>query len=239
MSISELAGSASLHQSDYWWYRARAELLRVVLERFVGDPERILDVGSADGPSVGWLRGRHRVQLDVDPRGLSAGTGVRGSALALPFADQSFDVVGAFDVLEHCDPEPQALDEFTRVLRVGGMLLMSVPAYEWAWTEHDVRAGHFRRYTRSRLLDAVRDAGLSVHRCSYAFTTVFPFFAAERLVRRLRKAPPAGGQNYLPAVSSTTERMLMRMCAVDRWMLRGRDLPFGSSVVIAAEKRDR
>ena len=58
--------------------------------------------------------------------------------LALPFADDSFEVVGAFDVLEHCDPEDLALAELRRVLQPGGRLLLSIPAYDWAWSDHDV-----------------------------------------------------------------------------------------------------
>jgi SAM-dependent methyltransferase len=82
----------------------------------------MLGVGSADGPSIGWLRGRGKqVSLDIDPRGLDAG-GVCGSALALPFADESFDLVAAFDVIEHCDPEADVLSELTRVLTPRGRL---------------------------------------------------------------------------------------------------------------------
>ena len=102
------------------------------------------------------------------------------SALALPFRDGSFDLVGAFDVVEHCEPEAQALGELARVLEPGGRLLLSVPAYQWAWSDHDVRAGHYRRYTRPRLLAAVRAAGFEVDRCTYGFAGVFPMFAAER-----------------------------------------------------------
>src|SRR4029453_6559899 len=82
MSAAE-AGSPSIEASDYWWYRVRGELLQTVMSPYVGTPERVLDVGSADGPSVGWLRGRgHRVAVDIDPRGLDDG-GVCASALAL------------------------------------------------------------------------------------------------------------------------------------------------------------
>ncbi len=230
-------GSSSIEQSDYWWYRGRSGLLQTVLEPYLGTPSRILDVGSADGPSVGWLRGGLRVQVDTDPRGLSHGVGVCGSALALPFADGAFDVVGAFDVLEHCEPEEEAMRELTRVLAVGGRLLMSVPAYQWAWTDHDVRAGHFRRYTRRRLVAAARRADLSVERCTHAFAAVFPFFVAERVARRVKGSGRSAEEGSLPRVSAPVERMLLRLCELDRWALRGRhDLPFGSSILLAAVK---
>jgi len=152
-------GSASIEQPDYWWYRARAELLRAALGDHLGTPDRLLDVGSADGPSVTWMDGAEQhVSVDLDPRGLVPGHGVRASALDLPFPDATFEVVAAFDVIEHCEPEARAVAELARVLRPGGRLLLSVPAYQWAWTDHDVRAGHHRRYTRPRLLAAVEAA---------------------------------------------------------------------------------
>ncbi|HYO39967.1 MAG TPA: class I SAM-dependent methyltransferase [Nocardioidaceae bacterium] len=235
-------GSASIAAPEYWWYRARAELLQVALGPFVRDAARVLDVGSADGPSVGWLRDvRRHTALDIDPRGLEPG-GVCGSALALPFRSGCFDVVAAFDVLEHCEPESQVLAELTRVLVPGGRLLLSVPAYEWAWSDFDEDNGHLRRYTRRRAVRAVEDAGLRVERVTYAFTSVFPFFAAERLSRRVRDlltrrrtGAPADIVS-LPAVPAPVERLLMGLSRLDRRLLRHRDLPFGSSVLVAASR---
>jgi SAM-dependent methyltransferase len=232
------SGSSSIREPEYWWYRARAELLQAALGDFLGSPRRLLDVGSADGPSVGWMRGDHeRFAIDLDPRGLTPGTGVRASALALPFGTGTFDVVGAFDVIEHCEPEEQALAELARVLAPGGRLLASVPAYQWAWSDHDVRAGHHRRYTLPRLVAAVEGAGLTVRRSTYAFAGVFPFFAAERVARRLRRGRGDGATAQgLPRVAPTLDRVLTGLSSAEAQALRRRDLPFGSSVFLAAEK---
>jgi SAM-dependent methyltransferase len=228
-------GSASIDQPDYWWYRARSNLLESALGEHLGSPDRLLDVGSADGPSVAWMRttGR-RVNVDVDPRGLVPGEGVCASALALPFGDGTFDVVGAFDVVEHCDPETDALAELARVVAPGGMLLLSVPAYQWAWTDHDLRAGHHRRYTRPRLRRAVEAAGIDVRRCTYGFAGVFPFFAAERLARRARRR--VVGDEGLPQVSPLLDRVFTGISQAESRVLRRRDLPFGSSVFLAGQK---
>ena len=181
-------GSPSIEHPGYWWYRARGELLRVALQKYVAGNGRLLDVGSADGPSVGWLRDRgHRVALDVDPRGLGPGD-VCGSVTRLPFVD-----------------------------------------------------GH-RRYTRPRAVAAVRDEGLEVLRASYIFTGTFPFFAADRLRTRWRERrspatdPAAGAVPELPSVSPAVERLLLGATRVDRALLGRGDLPFGSSVVVAARK---
>jgi SAM-dependent methyltransferase len=236
VASSTPAGSSSLQQPDYWWYRARAGLLREALGSYLGQPARVLDVGSADGPSVGWMHGSHeRFAIDVDPRGLKPGRSTCASALALPFADGTFDVVGAFDVLEHCEPESVAIKELARVVAPGGRLLMSVPAYQWAWSDHDVRAGHHRRYTKARLLAAVGQTDLSVVRSTYAFGAVFPFFAAERVVRRLKRGAEADtSANRLPQVSPTMDKVLMGLTRAEQKVIRNRDIPFGSSVLVAA-----
>ena len=232
-------GSPSILQPDYWWYRARSEMLRSVLGPYVGEPRSLLDVGSADGPSVGWLSAPQKVSLDLDPRGLRPPSGVCGSLLALPFADSSFEVVSAFDVIEHCEPERDALLELHRVLEPGGRLLVSVPAYQWAWSDHDVANGHHRRYTKERAVTALEDAGFAVRRATYGFAGVFPMFVAERAVRAARHRfarrthRPADVVD-VPQVGPGVERILLGLCRLDERVLTHRDLPFGSSVFLAA-----
>lgn len=236
MTDTASSGSSSIERPDYWWYRARADLLHAALGKHLGCPAMMLDVGSADGPSVGWTRGDHRsVAIDVDSRGLKPGEGVQASALALPFGDATFDVVGAFDVIEHCEPEAQAMDELVRVLKPGGRVFMSVPAYQWAWSDHDVTAGHHRRYTRRRLLEAVERAGLLVVRSTYAFTAVFPFFVAERVARRVRRRTDRQAERLTP-VPAALDSVLTRLSCWESRVIGSHDLPFGSSVFLVADK---
>jgi SAM-dependent methyltransferase len=178
-------------------------------------------------------RGR-RLALDLDVSSLSPG-GVCASALNVPFRNATFDVVAAFDVIEHCEPESQALTELARVLRPGGRLFLAVPAYQWAWTDFDVMAGHHRRYTRPRLVRAVQASGMTVERATYIFAGAFPVFAAERLVRKLRK-PSGALDKTLPEPTRTVECLLLGLCELDRRILKRRNLPFGSSVVVVATK---
>ena len=126
-------------------------------------PRRLLDVGSADGPSVSWMQGAHeRFAIDLDPRGLRpgqrrvrlrAGAPVRRRDLRRGRRlrrDRALRARG-----------PGASAELARVLRPGGRLLASVPAYQWAWSDHDVRAGHHRRYTAAAgSCAAIEGAGL-------------------------------------------------------------------------------
>lgn len=240
--MTSTTGSPSLTVPDYWWYVARTRLLESIVGDYARGAKRVLDVGSADGPSVGWLRGtEEKIAMDIDPRGLEPG-GVCGSATAMPFASGSFDVVAAFDVIEHCEPEAEALSEVSRVLAPGGVFLMSVPAYQWAWTSFDDVNHHHRRYTRARAVRAVEQSGLVVERATYAFGATFPMFAADRLRRRWQErgqrdhGTTADGVPELPQVSPLVERVLLGATRLDERILQRRNLPFGSSVVLAATK---
>lgn len=227
--------SGSLVHREYWWYRARRRLLQTVAEHRIPPGGRILEVGSADGPSVGWMTNLgDYIPTDVDPRGLAPG-GVCATATRLPLRDEAVNVVAAFDVIEHIPDEDAVLRELHRVLVPGGLLLVSVPAYNWAWSEADVAAGHHRRYTRGRLVAALRRHGFDVERATYIFMASFPAFAADRLLSRFSgREPEQVATSDLP---SWQRSLLLALGAFDERLVRRWDLPFGSSVVACARRR--
>ncbi len=224
-----MIGSGSLENPNYWWYVARTRLLETVLGSYVPADGRVVDVGSANGPSVAWLG--DRVAVDIDPRGLRPGD-VCATVEALPFPDDRFDVVSAFDVIEHCEDEASGLAELRRVAKPGGLVMLAVPAYQWMWSSFDVRAGHYRRYTRSGLRRAAQAVGLRIERATYAFASTLPFFFAARLLTKLR----GGSGDRIQPLPSILERILLAVTRLDELLLRRWDLPAGSSVVLLARK---
>lgn len=226
--------SGSLAASEYWWYRARRGLFWTVFGPHVPCGSEILEIGSADGPSVDWLAELgYRVATDLDPTGLRPGD-VCAAADRLPFGDATFDVLAAFDVIEHVAFEDDALSEFARVLRPGGWLLVSVPAYQWAWSQLDELAGHHRRYTRRRLVDATTRHSFEIVRATYAFAGAFPLFAADRVRARVTGAPPESPAES--TLSEGTARLLLKLADWDRRWLARRNLAFGSSILMAARR---
>lgn len=226
---SRSSQSGSLSNAEYWWYGARQRILQRSVAHAVPSGARILEVGSADGPSVGWLSGLgDRIPTDLDPRGLSPG-GVCASATQLPFPKETFDVVAAFDVIEHIPDERAVMREIHRVLCPSGVLLVSVPAYQWAWSSADVFAGHQRRYTRPRLRAALEGNGFVVERLTHAFAGTFPFFALDRLRARVTGQDPE--RVSTSSMPDWQQKMLRGLSRLDERVLARTDLPFGSSIV--------
>jgi SAM-dependent methyltransferase len=102
----------------------------------------------------------------------------------IPYAPGQFDVVAAFDVLEHVEKDVESLARLGEQLSPGGRLIMTVPANPWLWSKHDETHHHFRRYTRASLTSALKRAGLEPVRISYFNTLLFPLIAGLRLARK-------------------------------------------------------
>lgn len=223
--------------ADYWWYKAKARLLDTYFGSRVHRDSHVLDIGSADGPSVNLLTRRigfsgSKIALDIDATGLGPDD-IHGSVEDIPVKDESYDLVFAFDVIEHVQNEAQGLREIFRVLKPGGEVFISVPAYQWAWSRHDENLHHFRRYTRGRLQSAVREAGFHSDKSSYALFGTFPIFALQRLFSKLT----AIDFGETPKVSRAQEAVLLALVSIDSFLLRlGFTLPWGSSVLLRARK---
>ncbi len=99
----------------------------------------------------GAVTGLELSQTSVElARERDCGEVVEGSLLEMPFADASFDLAVSLDVIEHLEDDVGAMRELRRTVAPGGALLVTVPAYQWLWSGHDVINHHHRRYTRAR-----------------------------------------------------------------------------------------
>ena len=116
--------------------------------------------------------------------------------LSLPFPDECFDGVITLDVLEHLPDDVSALAELRRVLKVGGLLLLNVPAFPCLWSRHDLANGHQRRYRRRELRAKLQGAGYTVEQSFYwnwvAFVPVL-------ILRKLRMAGKTASDDLQPA----------------------------------------
>jgi SAM-dependent methyltransferase len=162
-----------------------------------------------------------------------------GSGYELPFADGSFDVVALFDTMEHIPDDRRALEECKRVLRPGGIVFVSVPAYQFLWSQNDRIAHHFRRYTAGRLRRVVGAAGLAPQRVSYFNTLLFPLILPavlwQKLMGKLGRLP-ADYNNTSVKMPGLLNRLFTWTMSSERFLLRWLSLPFGHSLIAIARR---
>jgi SAM-dependent methyltransferase len=141
------------------------------------------------------------------------------------------DVVLLLDVLEHLDDDAAALREARALLRPGGALVITVPAYQWLWSDHDVLLQHRRRYTLRRLRARVTAAGLSISHASYFNTLLLPAIAAVRAWKRSR-----GGGHDLVRPSELVNATLARVFSLEAPLASRLSLPCGTSIMLVARR---
>src|SRR6476646_10178855 len=187
------------HQAEdrHWWYRGRRTVIERVVEA-LGLPAdaRILDAGCGSGRNMvelahhGSVTGVELSDTSVAlARARDRGEVVAGSVLDMPFPDGSFDMAVSLDVIEHLDDDLGALRELRRVVRPGGALLVTVPAYQWLWSGHDEINHHRRRYTRRSMKQAAESAGWRQVRTTYFNSLLLPVAILLRILDRVNKKP--------------------------------------------------
>jgi SAM-dependent methyltransferase len=230
----------------HWWYRARRAWLRQELAPRVALGERAYDIGcgTADAlatlvdlgarPVAGTDLSEHVLEGVVrrdDPPAV-----LKSLAEALPFADRSAATLISMDVIEHLDDDVVALREYRRVLRPGGVVFLTVPAYQWIWSEHDDRAAHRRRYSRERFVIAAKAAGFEVDRVTYLFSFLVPVAALLRKTP-LRRFFPATDEEA-SAMHPVIDQALGLLSRIERRVGARFDLPFGLSILLVGHVPD-
>lgn len=179
-------------EDGHWWFRGRRAVLWALLRR-AGLPERprVLDAGCGTGRNLAEF-GRLGTARGVDPsahaidfcrrRGL--GDVAEAGVESLPFEDGSFDLVLATDVLEHVPRDDVAVSELRRVAAPGALLVVTVPAYRWLWSQHDDSHHHLRRYSAPALRARLADGGWRTVLLTYFNALLLPPIALVRLAAR-------------------------------------------------------
>ncbi|HXB42823.1 MAG TPA: class I SAM-dependent methyltransferase [Puia sp.] len=231
----------------HWWFRVREKIFRQQLTQSLpGDKElKILNVGAATGRTTEMLAdfgAVTSVEFDHDTceflRAKLNMEVTEASVTALPFADQRFDVICAFDVLEHVQSDEQAIKELSRVCKSNGLIYLSCPAYSFLWSDHDRINHHYRRYT-SRSLEKLVQREFQLQYMTYFNSILFLPIAGYRLIQRIfpRKEVIQSdfadhgllSKKWLNWVFETTFN-------TEVLLLRSIKFPFGISILVRAVK---
>ena len=232
-------------ERDHWWFRGRRRLVAATIRAFGIPPSaQVLDVGCGTGSNLRLL-----VELGFgDVTGLDRSEEAirwcrekqlppveRGDLCALPFPEDHFDLVLATDVLEHIDEPGVGVAELRRVLRPGGTLIVTVPAFESLWGLQDDVAHHKRRYHRDELVVQLRDSGFTVARSfHFNFLLFVPIWLARRLMRWLGVEVASENEINTPWLNA----LLARIFAFDVWAAPRLRPRFGVSILAVARCPD-
>ena len=248
-----LPSAQTLDEDKHWWFASRTRALFSMMDGLVpGHDNRILDVGCGAGNMFHHLsRYGAVVGIENNPKPIKIaqerGYDVRlGRAEDMPFAEGSFDLIAALDVVEHCEDDVTVLKECYRVCVPGGLLVITTPAFQWLWSRNDEVNHHFRRYAGSELSDKLDGAGFRVRRLAYNNFFVFPMAAA--LIRLRQKsgdapelaAPDTDEEAYQVEMEPTSPPVNAALTAVgwvEAALLRWVNLPVGTGIICIAERK--
>ncbi len=219
-------------QQDHFWIRAKRDFIKLVLDQENIHPSaKILDVGAGVGDDIKVLASFGSIYvIDIDeqvltyvPRDLVVDARV-ADICALPYADNFFEVIVCFDVLEHIADDRRAVVELQRVLKPGGKLFFTVPAYQWLFSQHDTHLGHYRRHTKSSIKKLFSGLVFEEKSLSYWFSLLFVPAALQRL---LNKKNSEG----LKPLGKFLNGLFYAIVACENFLIKcGVRFPFGLSV---------
>lgn len=231
-----------LHGAEIsWWYQGRRQAVEQVLSLLSPSthqvhPMSVLDVGAGFGGMCNLLSLYGEVYAMEPNEEARAIAGTRGykkvfsSLEEIENAGLRFDLIGAFDVIEHAIDDREFIHRLRNILSFGGSMIATVPANPWLWSHHDVLHHHFRRYTKKSFRALLQENGFSLQYIGFWNMLLLPLAI---LVRMLGKS---GEESMHP--NSLMSRMFLKILRLENKMIPSFQLPWGVSLVILA-KNDR
>lgn len=243
-------------EDRHFWFAARKRAVGAAIEPYLArvNGRYVLEIGCGTGVMLDLLKracsGSTVIGMDLFAEGLRYARErghsalVRGDVFACPFG-VPFAMVGLFDVLEHLADDAAVLAAIRSAVQPDGVLAVTVPAYQFLWSEFDVASRHVRRYNAARLREVLQGAGFTVAYMTYFLTVAVPLVWAKR--RLLGRAGGGAAQAAASAEQIGCEELRVRPitntllgCALrwEAWAIRRRRrLPFGTSLLAIARAR--
>ena len=233
----------------HFWFQARNAILMDVMRRHFASPGKVLEIGCGTGFVLSGMRAAFpQVSFsgsDIFTEGL-AFTSQRMpgdflfqmDARRIPFVEE-FDLIGAFDVLEHIEEDEAVLAQMFRACKPGGGIVLTVPQHRWLWSRVDDFAHHKRRYTRAELAEKTGRAGFRIEYATSFVSLLLPLM----LVSRGLKKSGANMDEQMEAVGlkvgRLTNAVLRAIMRVEQGLLRlGLSFPWGGSLLLVARKME-
>ena len=240
-------------EREHWWFLVRKKILAERIRHLLKQPVNIrsLNVGAATGATSDMLTAFGSVMSIEYDAACTQFTKTylstpieQGSILELPFEANQYDLVAALDVIEHVEDHQLAVQELWRVCKPGGHIVITVPAYQFLWSRHDLINHHFRRYTLSQLTDLFRPLQGKVIYQTYYNSFLFLPIATYRWLMNIfqkllgKKEKPLGKYDYeVLGTGGWLNQILSGIFHLDYHCLKGGiRFPAGVSIMIFFQK---
>jgi SAM-dependent methyltransferase len=233
-------------EETYWWFVAKRKIILHLLNEVLPmhmdrKSVRVCDIGCGCGATAKALsREYHVCGFDASDDAIrfckDRGVAVNKGELPdlIPFSENTFDVVLLLDVLEHIDNDVAAVKSAVSLLKAGGIMICTVPAYQLLWSAHDEVHHHRRRYSRRdfcRLLDLPR---VKMIKCGYYCSLLFPLALIERILSKIIAAKTP--RSDVPPIPKLVNAVLGKVFAFERFLLLRTSFPYGLSLIGVLQK---
>lgn len=236
-------GSFEIEDNSFW-FKSRNKVIGYITE-CLGIGSSFVDVGGGNGYVSQFLKNRNRdVTVSLIEPGQNGCNNAQKRNIdhvyndTIDKVDIKVDSLGLFDVIEHIEEPVIFLKDCKEKLNDNGKLYITVPAYNTLWSEEDIYAGHFRRYTLKTIRHELNQAGFEVIYSSYFFVFLLPFiFLLRSIPYKLGKKQVNNASN--DHKSGLTGLIIEKILDIELLFLKtGITLPFGASIIICAKKLD-
>lgn len=236
-----------INEDDYWWFVGTRNIIFTQIGKFIGNKNNltILDIGCGTGIVIKRLEEYGNVfGIDISSEAISfcRKRGIKNIIKAdttnLPFNDNTFDLITVLDVLEHIKHEGVAISEIYRVLKKNGKAIVTVPAFNFLWSDHDIALHHFRRYNIRNIKYKFLKNNFIVLNASYYNMILFPFIVIIRSLKKIFKKSKKYKEKrtdilHLPRIIN---QVLIFLLNIEAIILRKVTFPVGVSIFLFLQK---
>lgn len=236
-------------EETYWWHVAKRMLVKKLLSLYINDysNKKLVDIGCGTGKFLQemnvWQDWQALLGLDGSDEAIKftkerkiAQVKKADFETKLPIKSNSYDVVTSLDVVEHINDDQHLIHEFYRVLKPGGIAIITVPAHQWLWTYWDEMLGHYRRHNKQSVSRLFNNAGFTIEKLSYFYSYLLPIALIFRALKS-RKTKDEQASDFIK-VPQIINMFLLSKAFVEKESIKYINIPFGLSVVCVAKKQN-
>ncbi len=242
----DLSQFTALHEVEqaYFWFKSRTSLIAWALGKFFPAANRYFEIGCGTGyvlqeiekkyPDVALSASEISVAgLPFAATNAPSATLFQMDARSLPFKEE-FDVIGAYDVIEHIEEDEKVLQQMHEAIRPGGGIILTVPQHDFLWSTQDESSGHFRRYSREDLVQKVSRAGFEVVKVTSFVSLLLPLLLVSRYMKNTKQQTDLAEEFK---IGKLTNGILLMVMQLERLMiLSGISFPAGGSLLLIGRK---